>query len=624
MTLSATGAVAYSTSAGTLATATAADVTRINVDSSTTYVLPLTTTSGTLTVNLNSTAGSGTTSGTNVTDATVLVTPSWSGRYVSASATPAGSTTGTSYTSDASGNISIPFTNTATEDGATLTLSITGFASGAGTVGTGSRTAVITWQKPVITTASVLDPLSGIHVKTGSATTFTVAAYDQFGNALSGEKFQPSLSSSSANYVSSTTTYATITTGADGTATWTVTDAAAVADDVEAVTFTSVSASTVTAARTITYKAALPVVATLTGYFTLDMGGTASTLLPSTGLGTTARMLIETARNQSRDLSTFSDDTASDTTTGAADTDDMVTFRMTAVTSAGANANGALCTVAASSGGHVLSAAGLPLSSRNFVVSSGAISWNAIATTPGTKTFTVTCGTATATALMAVNNDQSDARFITISGSTTGTANGDGVAITVTATDRFGNGVANVALTVTASGVGSFTGGSTMQSFTTNSSGTYQFLATSTAEAGGSATYSVSATAGTSNQLASAAARAGAVVIDSGVAAGNSSATHTITFAAGRNASTVAAEAANDAALEAIDAANAATDAANLAAEAADAATVAAEEARDAADAATAAVEALASEVATLIAGLKAQITTLANTVAKIAKKVKA
>jgi hypothetical protein len=90
------------------------------------------------------------------------------------------------------------------------------------------------------------------------------------------------------------------------------------------------------------------------------------------------------------------------------------------------------------------------------------------------------------------------------------------------------------------------------------------------------------------------------------------------------DAAIAAAEAASDAAAEAIDAANAATDAANLAAEAADAATVAAEEARDAADAATAAVEALATEVATLMAALKAQITTLANTVAKIAKKVKA
>ena len=87
-------------------------------------------------------------------------------------------------------------------------------------------------------------------------------------------------------------------------------------------------------------------------------------------------------------------------------------------------------------------------------------------------------------------------------------------------------------------------------------------------------------------------------------------------------ATLAAAEAATDAAAEAIDAANAATDAANLAAEAADAATVAAEEARDAADAATAAVEELATAVATLMAALKAQVTTLANTVAKIAKKV--
>jgi hypothetical protein len=92
----------------------------------------------------------------------------------------------------------------------------------------------------------------------------------------------------------------------------------------------------------------------------------------------------------------------------------------------------------------------------------------------------------------------------------------------------------------------------------------------------------------------------------------------------GDDGATAAANAASDAAAEAIDAANAATDAANLAAEAADAATVAAEEARDAADAATAAVAELAAQFASLVASVKAQITTLANTVAKIAKKVKA
>jgi len=78
-----------------------------------------------------------------------------------------------------------------------------------------------------------------------------------------------------------------------------------------------------------------------------------------------------------------------------------------------------------------------------------------------------------------------------------------------------------------------------------------------------------------------------------------------------------AADAATDAALEATDAAYAAQDAAQLAAEAADAATAAAE-------AATAAVEDLATQVASLFADLQKQITTLANVVAKIAKKVKA
>jgi hypothetical protein len=85
-----------------------------------------------------------------------------------------------------------------------------------------------------------------------------------------------------------------------------------------------------------------------------------------------------------------------------------------------------------------------------------------------------------------------------------------------------------------------------------------------------------------------------------------------------------AAEAAGAIAQDALDAANAATDAALSAAEAADAATAAATEAKESADAATAAVAELSAEVAKLMAALNAKITTLANVVAKIAKKVKA
>jgi hypothetical protein len=607
LTMSATGAIAY-TSTAAVTTATAGDVTRSSVDSSTTYVLPTTTTSGTLTVNLNSSA----TSTDNVAGATVIVTPTWTAPFVSTAVTPATSTTGTSAVSDASGNIKLSFTNTSPLDGGQLTYVITGFASGAGTIGTGSRTVVIKWQAPVLTSLVVLDPLAGTIVKSAATTVFTVGAYDQFGNGLAGQALQPAISTSThANYVLGKT-YAPITTGVDGTATWTLTDAKpAIADDVDSVSFTSTAAATasITASRSITYATTLPVVATLTMYANSDMGAAATALLSSSGLGATTPLLIQTARNQSRDLNSFADH---------ASTDDMVTFKATAVKSTGLDADGALCTVAASSGAHILSSTGLPLSSRNFVVTSGAISWNAIATTPGVKTYTVTCGTATATAKMTVDNAIGDARTVKLTGAATGTANGDGVPVTVTVTDRFGNGVAGVSLTLSASGAGSFSGGATTQSFTTDATGTYSFNATSLVGAGGVGTFSVSAATGASaSQFTSLAGYAGATVIDSTVAAGNSTGSLAITFAAGDSAVSVAAQAAADAAAEATDAANAATDAANAAAEAADAATAAAQDAADA-------VAALSAQVSSLISGLKSQLTALTNLVIKIQKKVKA
>jgi hypothetical protein len=604
LTMAATGAIGY-TSTAAITTATAGDVTRTSVDSSTTYVLPLTTKSGTLTVNLNSSA----TAADNAVGATVLVTPTWSGAFESAKVTPATSTTGTSYTADASGNIKIAFTNDGPINGGQLSLAITGFASGAGTVGTGSRTVVIAFQAPVVTSLVVLDPLVNTVAKTLATTVFTVGAYDQFGNAMAGEVLQPSIpATTDAAYVLNKT-YAGITTGATGTATFSLTDADAIADDVDTVKFTSITNTAITASRTITYATTLPVVATLTMYANSDMGAAATALLSSSGLGASTALLIQTARNQSRDLNSFADH---------ATTDDMVTFKATAVKSTGLDADGALCTVAASAGAHILGSDGLPLSTRNFVVTDGAISWNAIATTPGTKTYTVTCGTATATAKMTVNNAVGDARSVKVTGAATGTANGDGVPVTVTVTDRFGNGVAGVSLTLSASGAGSFSGGATTQSFTTDATGTYSFNATSLVGAGGVGTFSVSAATGASaNQFTSLAGYAVATVIDSTVAAGNSTASLAITFAAGDSAVSVAAQAAADAAAEATDAANAATDAANAAAEAADAATAAAQDAADA-------VAALSAQVSSMMSSLKAQLTALTNLVIKIQKKVKA
>ena len=577
--------------------------TAVGSDNAISYSVPSTTTKATVTIDVGSTAL-----------APIVSDVVWSGNYASASVTPASDTIATNYT-DADGVISLTVTNSAPLVGAVATITLDGYDANA------QNTITITWAKAVPTTISVVEPVSGIHQKLKGTTTFSVLVRDQFGAAVANSLLQPSLSSTSSNY-SATTTYASIKTDASGIATWTLTDASAVADGTDAVSFASIDNASATAASyTITYKTTVATVGSFLSYYAYDFesqtAATVTTAVPSTGIlngaGGALTMVI------ARDLTTSFASYYQDRDTANAE-NDMIGFRVSARTSTGAAATGASVTVTAGTGGHVVSASGTPAASRTFAVpSTGDVFFQGLATAPGAITFTVTSGTVSTTITMNVAvPTQAAARTVAISGASTGVAFGDAVPMTVTVTDRYGNGVSGVNLTVTASGVGSFAGGATSQSFTTDSTGKYTFLASSSVEAGGSATFSASA--GNAGDATSSAGYVGATDVDDTLAAGKSSASATVTFSAGTNP----VSAAVDAAAEAIDAANAATDAANLAAEAADAATVAAEEARDAADAATAAVEELATQVATLMAALKAQITTLANTVAKIAKKVKA
>jgi hypothetical protein len=221
-----------------------------------------------------------------------------------------------------------------------------------------------------------------------------------------------------------------------------------------------------------------------------------------------------------------------------------------------------------------------------------------------------------------------------------------GNVITATVKDRFGNPINGAYVWASRTGGGFFANGASSTSAATGEDGTVQFVYSTDATTAGTVKLQLGSSTAADAEYGQSAAGANlvtspslatdiftattvgtATTAETGVGASLAPAgvnSVTVTVAAAVSSTQVAAEAATDAAAEAIDAANAATDAANLAAEAADAATVAAEEARDAADAATAAVEELATQVATLMAALKAQITTLANTVAKIAKKVKA
>jgi len=242
-----------------------------------------------------------------------------------------------------------------------------------------------------------------------------------------------------------------------------------------------------------------------------------------------------------------------------------------------------------------------------YTNASGVATWSVYTTKAGTYAFTFTGAGLTKTSYAKWTSGSG--RVVSV---TKGTTTGDTTEVTIKVVDGYGNGVSGIALSVSAS-AGYFQGAALSSTLSTDANGEIRLVLV------GSGT--VKAT-GTETQMFSAAGISTGTTAATGFPAGVAEASVEVT--GGVNAAAVAADAAADAAAEAIDAANAATDAANLAAEAADAATVAAEEARDAADAATAAVEALAAEVATLMAALKAQITTLANTVAKIAKKVKA
>ena len=121
-----------------------------------------------------------------------------------------------------------------------------------------------------------------------------------------------------------------------------------------------VTNSAATAASfTFTYAATLPTVATLSAYYNHTFAGAGSSLVPSTGIYQTttagAKLVINNARNQSKDLSAFA---AVDAT--VAGNDDMVAIQIKAVDSTGSSATGASVTLTAPTGGWVLNASGLP------------------------------------------------------------------------------------------------------------------------------------------------------------------------------------------------------------------------------------------------------------------------
>ena len=490
--------------------------------------------------------------------------------YTVPSGITAGSYTWTSPSTET--QASITFSPTSLVDGqrfkvswasaANTTLTVT-FAVSASKVGDTTLAANL---------VTLRDTASSKKYYAGSTQTAVATVRDQYGSLVSGATV--TFGVSGRNIVANTN----VTSGANGTASFSYTDAS-----------TSTTSLTDTLSVSATFGNSGSFASTSTTYTASTTALTASAV-------------------------TVTSDAAS---TGVA-ANGAVTLTIT-VTDASGAVSGWPVTITTDSKSFATATGGL--TSNAYTSSTGVATATVYAKTLGSSTVTVSSGGKSATLTYTVIAGSH--RTITLDASTVSMTPEAAKNVVATVKDSFGNVDEGVAVTVayvgTAGRVASINGVSS-STCTTDADGkcTIQLVS----EVAGTGTLTVTMTGGDSalTVLNDGSARPTRVATASAaVTITGSSATVTAVTAA-----QAAADAATDAALQAIDAANAATDAANLAAEAADAATVAAQEAKDSADAATAAVESLATQVATLMAALQAQVTSLANVVAKIAKKVKA
>jgi trimeric autotransporter adhesin len=572
--------VVFPTSTAATGTATVSGTGVIAGATAGTWTAPLTATSAKYTVSLL-TAGP-----VAVQDEPVTITVTWSGSVNAGDVTPVSGTDGTQIIkTDSNGRASITLTNSAPIDGAVATITATG-------TGATVTQQVITWAKAK--SASVLvSPNASYKAALKSANTVTFTFLDSFGVPVVGDLI--ALSIAGANNALGTVVIPSVKTDANGQVSYTWTDAAALTTEADAITATSTSVAAATATRTVTYLTTVPVIATLTGKFDRSVDGSLAypDVVPATVIytvnGGSTKLSINTKMNTAKSLVATSGN------------GDQVAFQYTAKDAAGV-VTGVPVTVAISAGGHILGADGKPVSSLIiYPATGGLVNFVVTATTPGTKTITVTAGTVSATASVAYKNADTDARVLSA------VADSNGV-VTATVKDAFGNVVAGVILSGSLTSGAEFGNRSNSISVTTATDGTVSFSVLGT----GTLTLATASAFGATSYLAGYSDAIGATVQTDAPAGVGS-----VTLAVAGAAANDVAQAATDAAAEATDAANAATDAANAAAEAADAATAAAQDAADA-------VAALSTQVSEMVNALKKQITALTNLVIKIQKKVKA
>jgi len=552
-----------------------------------TYQVPLSTTSIALSWTLRNAAG------TVLVNEPVTVTTTWTGATAGSVTPVSGSTGAVVLRSNNVGVVTHTVTQTSPLSGSQAVVSVAGQITGGAAFGD----TTLLWRVPTLTTISTT-PGASFSAVAASTVSVTATARDQFGNNMAGVVLQPEFTTTtSPNY--SVTPKATITTGDAGTAVYTFTGGAASTTVTDSLRFTGAAGTILSSTRVITYVATLPVVATLTGAYTLDQSAATHTS------GTFPNLFSTSAINQAN-TGLVIDRTIDMSTTisiaGTSSSDAQFAMRVQALDAAGAAAVGVPVVVTATDGALIRSSSAPNKTTKSATLypdTLGYIYVPAIVTKTGTSTYTFTAGTVVLTQTVSAKNAAADARTVTLTAS--------GSEVTAKVTDRFGNPVSSVNVQVSTT-VGTLGNGQKTTVYATSTTGEIPLVV----DVDGATT--VTAYLVDAADSSSLAGFSGTSMIDATVPAGIRTATVAVT---GTGSVSGTAQAAVDAAAEATDAANAATDAANAAAEAADAATAAAQDAADA-------VAALSTQVSEMVNALKKQITALTNLVIKIQKKVKA
>jgi hypothetical protein len=205
-------------------------------------------------------------------------------------------------------------------------------------------------------------------------------------------------------------------------------------------------------------------------------------LVPSTGVyvGTSTDLLITQARDNGIAISLSGADAA---------TNDLVFYYVQVLTSANAAVANAPVTITAPAGAFVLNSSNLQASSTVKVTDiNGYVGFVGGSNKTGAVTFTFAAGAATGSVAQWVANATAGGRFVTLTGPATGTANGEPNLYTGSVTDRHGNPVSGVSVTINAGGAASLGGGSTAATYVTLADGKFTFTGTSFVSAGGAGT----------------------------------------------------------------------------------------------------------------------------------------